>query len=224
MKWCKMSCKRAAWLALGCLCLWTAGCGGPSTAELIRQLGDADPVVRRAAVEALAEQTGKGERVVAALTTAVGDADPSVRVIAITALGEAGADSSLAALEQALENPIETTRVVAALAIQKIDPQAESYQRVILESLRGGNGPLFLEVGQMGTDAAWAVPTLIELTSHPRTHVRGLSARVLGEIGVADERVISALERRLNDSEPGVRHAAEFALGQLRSPRNSAVQ
>ena len=70
----------------------------------------------------------------------------------------------------------------------------------------------------MGPDAEWAVATLIKLTSHPQTHIRALSARALGEIGITTDQVQSTLKKLLRDRELPVRQTAETALEQLRSP------
>ena len=99
---------------------------------------------------------------VASLAEALEDSDLEVRELAAESLGQIGSEakSGLPALEQALNDPQPSVRHTAALAIQKIDPQATSYQPVLIEALRAGDGPVFLEVGRMGADAKWAVPTL----------------------------------------------------------------
>ena len=148
-------------LALGC---------SHSTDKLIAQLGDADPVVRRATARALGEEQGSSADAVAALGHAIKDSDIEVRENAADALGQQGtaAKSSVRALEQALDDPELSVRLKAALAIRSIDPASQSYVPVLIASLRAGHGPVFLEVGRMGTDADWAVPTLVALLSHPR--------------------------------------------------------
>jgi HEAT repeat protein len=192
------------------------GCGN-STDKLIAQLSDVDPVVRRAAARALGEQQGQSEDAVAALGHAIEDSDVEVREIASSALGQMGpaAAASRPALESALEDRDLPVRLAAALAIQKIAPTSRSYERVLIASLRAGHGPVFLEVGRMGTDADWAAPTLVALLSHPKSPIRALAAQTLGEIGVADSNVKSALQRSLRDDHPAVRKAAQQALEQI---------
>ncbi len=202
-------------LIVVCSVLFVVGCGN-STERLIAQLGDADLEIRRAAAHALAEQSDEGERVVAALSTASRDPDIEVKEVVITSLGSMGsrATTSLPALEQSLLDSELSVRVAAALAIEKIDPRSKSYVPVFTESLRAGHGPVFLEVGRMGTDAEWAVPTLVALLSDRRASIRALAADTLGKIGVADGNVKAALERSLRDDSPGVRKAAQRALEQ----------
>jgi HEAT repeat protein len=155
---------------------------------------------------------------VAALAGATKDPDLEVREAAVTSLSHLGssAKSSLSALEESLRDPEASVRLLAAMAIQKIDPQSKSYATVILDSLNAGDGPTFLDVGQMGSAATWAVPTLIKLLSHPRTGIRALAARTLGDIGSGAIDAQSALKQALRDPNPAVRNAAERALNRIR--------
>jgi HEAT repeat protein len=214
-----MSISRRSRLLLGLICLCTSGCGGGSAARLIADLHDDDVQVRRKAARALADsQFADDERVVPALTAATRDADLLVQEAAITSLGQFGAlaQSALPELEQAIGSTEPSIRLATALAMSKIDPTTTAFQQVLIESLRSGHAPLFLEVGQLGKNAQWAIPTLVDLLADQQTHVRALSARALGEIGISNDKVDTALKRRLQDREPSVRRAAEAAIEQLR--------
>jgi HEAT repeat protein len=138
----------------------------------------------------------------------------------MASLGQFGtlAISALPELEQALGSSEPSIRLAAALATSKIDPTSTAFKPVFIESLRGGNAPLFLEVGQMGKNAQWAVPALVDLLADQKTHVRALAARALGEIGISNDKVDAALKRRLQDREPAVRRAAEAAIDKRRTP------
>jgi HEAT repeat protein len=198
-------------------CLFILGCGG-SASRLIAELDHEDPQVRRQAARALSDSQYAGdERVVAALVGAVADADVGVSQAAITTLGRFGeaAKPAVPVLEGSLSHSESRLRLAAARSLAKIDPQSTRYQQEFLEALREGNGPVFLEVGRMGKKAQWAVPTLVELLNHQQTHVRALAAQTLGEIGIASDEITSALQRRLQDSEPSVRHAAQSAIKRL---------
>jgi hypothetical protein len=207
------------------LCLWTSGCGDRSTDRLIAELGSSDSAARRAAARGLVNSGGTSKKVIEALASAADDEDTQVRETAIEGLGKMGshANACLPALKHALEDPQSSVRVSAALAICRIDPSVEVQQPVILEALRRGHATVFLEVGQMGNRAEWAVTTLVELSNHPRPHIRALSARTLGEIGIASDVVTASLKRCLQDSERAVRTAAERALEQIES-RNASSQ
>jgi hypothetical protein len=109
-------------------------------------------------------------------------------------------------------------RLTAALAIQKIDPDSPAYAPVLLQSLRAGDGPVFIEVGRMGEDAVWAVPTLAKLLSHQKPTIRALSAQTLGGIGPAASEAKPSLRQSLRDPDPTVRQRALDALQKIESP------
>jgi HEAT repeat protein len=137
--------------------------------------------------------------------------------LAITALGRLGsaAKSSEAAVVEALSDEEPPVRISAALSLEKIDPTSEQYKPVILKSLSAGDGPVFLEVGRMGGDAKWAVPTLTKLLLNPGAGIRALAARTLGQIGVRTNEAEVGLTRSLRDSDPAVRNAAQQALEKM---------
>lgn len=153
-------------------------------------------------------------------TAALRDADPQVRRTAVRALVASNDDpkTALPALLFVLEDQDESVRVTAALEVQKLDPKNARSQAILTEALRDGQGPVFLEIGQTGENANWAVPTLVSLLADRRAPIRALAAQALGEIGVTDDRVASALRRGLRDESPAVRTACEKALETLRNP------
>jgi HEAT repeat protein len=157
------------------------------------------------------------EKAFSSLSGALADSDLDVRELAAQSLGEIGAQakSGLPALERALDDPELSVQHTAALAIHRIDPQAESYQPVLSAALRAGDGPVFLEVGRMGTEAKWAVPTLTALLSDPRPQIRALAAHTLGEIGPVASDASAALQRTVRDPEASVRKTAQNALRQI---------
>jgi len=104
------------------------------------------------------------------------------------------------------------------VAIEHIDPANQNIRPGLIEALEAGHAAMFLEVGRMGQEAAWAVPTLVKQLSHPQPQIRALAARALGEIGVADGDVEAMLERRLRDDAPAVRKAVRRALEQIQAP------
>jgi HEAT repeat protein len=199
------------------LMAFACGCGS-ATSRLIVELKDIDPKVRRAAAGALGEATQPVlEPVVTALATASKDSDREVRELALAALGRIGpaAKSSETVIGEALGDREKSVRISAAMALQKIDPANEQSRAVILDTIMSADGPVFLEVGQMGTAAKWAVPTLIKLLSHNEPGIRALAARTLGQIGGAATDAEPTLRQSLKDPNPAVRGAAEKALGKI---------
>ena len=193
------------------------GCGRDPVDKLVRQLSDADVAVRRAAVRSFDEKLGTDERVVEALTTCIADADAEVRYYSIETLEKCGSltKSALSALKSALADSEKRVRVRAAFAIHRIDPQDQSFVPVLTSAMREGDGKTLLEVGELGADAAWAVPTLVGLLSHKSPKVRVLAANDLGRIGPAAASAKTALQAAAGDSNAAVKRAAQKALGQI---------
>jgi HEAT repeat protein len=211
------------WLLVGAWVLSLPSCGGSSIRQLAAQLDDEDAQVRRSAASALANMRGSSSDLIAALSLASRSDDVEVREIAVEALGTKAGESDILfpALEQALADPELSVRLKAALAIYRFDPQNASYRPILLESLRAGHGTVFLEVGRMGQEAKWAMPALVTALSDPRPSIRALAARALGEIGVADDSVMSSIKLRLRDENGAVRAAAQKSLEQLTKPVES---
>jgi HEAT repeat protein len=197
--------------------LLAIGCSPSSTDALIAQLRGPDPKPRLAAARALAEPRGDTADAVAGLIDATSDSDPAIRELAITTLGHIGpqAKEALPALERALKDENASVRIASALAIDSIEPNSQVHQPVLIESLRAGDGPVFISVGQMGERAAWAVPTLASLVSDRRPPIRALAAKALGGIGAPARSAEGALQKGLRDDQPSVRKAAQNALQKI---------
>lgn len=204
--------------AVACELLLLVGCGSRTT-RLVAELQDPDPAIRCAAARALGDAPGDAATIVPALAAACGDEELEVRERACESLGQFGpaAEAGLVALEQALKDGQRPVCLAAAMAILRVAPGHEAAEDVVGHALRSGDGPVFLAVGRMGTDAAWATPTLVALLSDSRPAIRALAAHTLGEVGVADDRVFAALTRSQGDRRPAVRDAATRALAEIRS-------
>jgi HEAT repeat protein len=207
--------------AIALLAVFDCGCGS-ETNRLIAELKDGDPKVRRDAAQALGETPQPiSESVVAALSGATKDPDREVRLLALASLGRIGpaAKSSSAVIGEALGDQERSVRISGAIALQKIDPANQPSRAVILDSLTAGDGPVFLEVGQMGLTAKWAVPALVKLLTHSESGIRALAARTLGQIGGAAADAEPALKQILNDPNAAVHTAAQKALDKIEDAR-----
>jgi HEAT repeat protein len=207
---------------IGCALAFFAligGCSRDPLQEQISLLSDPDVTVRRAAARTLRDQRYSDERVVKALTDSAGDSDMEVRFLSIDALGQAGpkAKPSLSVLKSALADSDKRVRQEAALAIPKIDPTDTSFQAVLINAMREGDGRTLLAVSAMGESAAWAVPTLTGILSHADPKVRVLAARALGRVGPAATAGKPALEAASRDSNAAVQKAAKDALARIES-------
>lgn len=205
-------------VALISIALACAGCRSDPTARVVEQLTSTDVQARRDAARALGKLEPDADLATPALARALTDEDHEVRRLAIFALGEIGppAQSALPALTAALDDKELPIRLSAALAIQKIDPTQRSHVPVLVEAMRMGEGGVIVSVGQMGENAAWAVPTLISLLKDRRPGVRRLAAEALGKIGPAAENARAPLEAALRDPDDRVRETAEQALAGIR--------
>ena len=203
--------------SLGVFCLWGSllptGCSDPVT-NLITQVNDPDVTTRRAAVKALADVTG--ERAVNALANACDDPDATVRRFSLDSLAAHGPDATaqMPAILTALDDPNLAVRIAAALAVRSIDPTSDAFVPVLERELLAGEGGVFLAVGEMGPQGAWAVPALTRLLNHRESQIRALAARTLGQIGPAASEALPALERVARDSEQVIRERVQQAIDQ----------
>jgi HEAT repeat protein len=183
----------------------------------IAQLQDPNIAARREAVQTICSSSPTDDRLVLPLAEVVADADLDVSLPAVIALGKLGpsARSAAPALETALQDSRSEVAFAAALALQKIAPDSESYRLPLIVAMRRGDGRTLLAVGDMGAEAAWAVPTLAQLLGHEKAKLRALAAVTLGRLGHAAATAEPALRRAVHDSDPAVRDAATTALDQL---------
>ena len=115
-------------------------------------------------------------------------------------------------------------RVAAGLAIHNINPQDDSFVPVLSGAMRDGDGRLILKIGAMESEAAWAVPTLIELLSNESAPMRALAAANLGRIGPAAFRAKAALQRLAGDPNAAVQAAPNRRSGALRYRQRQAAK
>jgi HEAT repeat protein len=198
--------------------LFVAGCGEDRLATLRGDLQSTDAEVCQQALRELGMMGEAAGPAVTEIAARIRDPAPAVRQAACRALGEIGqpATANTADLEGALADESWPVRLAAAFAILKLDPNSDSPQAVLNEAMAKGEGGTIVAVGQLGADAAWAVPTLVALLKDRRPGTRRLAAEALGTIGPAAAAAASALEVATRDSDDRVRAAAEQALARVR--------
>jgi HEAT repeat protein len=202
----------ALFIALG-------GCGHDPVDNVVAKLRDPDVDVRRAATHSLVERPVNNERVIEELTKNVSDKNTELRYESAEALGKLGpaAKSSLPLLKLRLQDRDKNVRLRAAFSIEKIDPSDRGFVPVLTAAMREGDGRTLLEVGALGPNAVWAVPTLSALLSHESFKVRSLSAAALGNIGPAAISAKPNLEALRSDSNSTVKKAANDALNRIKA-------
>lgn len=216
------TCHAACWITVVALAV---GCADP-VAEQIALLSSNDLETQLGAIDELRRVTVEDARVLPALAGTVGSPDPEVRAAAIATIGAAGdrGEPHLPVLLAALEDLASSVRVAAALAIRSIDPTDERGVEVLQEALLAGDGPVFLAVGRLGQDGAWATPTLIRLLKHRSARLRNVAAMTLGRIGPAAHESLDTLRRAEKDSEPTVRAQAQEAIRLISSGPSTAPE
>ena len=113
--------RRSSWLILLLTAAALAGCP-KSDKQLMIDVTDTDPCLRREAVLELAERKAGKDQTALVLydQMAKSDPDPFVRAAAVTALGRLGSADHIPALVHALEDPAEFVRWDAATALNRI--------------------------------------------------------------------------------------------------------
>jgi HEAT repeat protein len=196
------------------LCLAAAaGCEADQVTLLTEQLASAENDARSNAARDLGALGAAAGPAIPSLIVVARDSQPGVRQAACRALGEIGvADpAALAALQDSLEDAESSVQLAAAFALVKLDPGGQAYIPVLIRTMRSGEGGTIVAVGQLGPQASWAVPALIDLLKDRRPGIRRLAAEALGRIGPTAE-AVPALQRAAQDSDDRVRAAAAAAL------------
>jgi vesicle coat complex subunit len=203
--------------AIALAILLVAGCGEDRLITLRGDLQSTDPEVRRQALRELGTMGEAAGPAVTEIAALVRDPAPAVRQAACRALGDIGqsATAHVADLEAALADEAWPVRLAAAFAILKLEPKSDAPHAALNEAMAKGEGGTIVAIGQLGEDAAWAVPTLIALLNDRRPGTRRLAAEALGTIGPAASAARSSLESATRDSDDRVRAAAEQALERI---------
>jgi HEAT repeat protein len=193
-------------------------------AVLIALLQDESPEVRTTAAESM----GKiGDRTaLPAVLPLLHDPMPVVRATTAQALGRMASSADEAVimeLSRALEDPADTVRQAAALAIGDIEPSPRQLSTVA-DLLRSSDAHvrraavhalLALDTSQI---ASWLLPALDD----PDAEVRQGAVAALGLSG--DKRAEMALLKRLSqDPAPAVRAEAAYHLGELNGRDTATV-
>ena len=165
-----------------------------------RMLVDTDEDVRIAASLALLKMLPVSRSAVSELAKALGDSQEEVRM---------NAALTLSRLREAARPAVPA--LLLALANDENDTNAKVHFMTIRQVV-------ILALGRASSGDAIAVPALLAvLKKSPTRETRSVTARALGEIGVAAEPAIPDLEKLLTDPHRDVSQAAESALRKIRA-------
>jgi HEAT repeat protein len=196
--------------------------------RLLNSLNDSSPRVREQAALTLGSFGWNQTAVVSALSDLLRDDSPAVRLAAALALGQLqpAAASAIPALLAALADPVAVVRVQAARSAWLNGESPERVLSVLTAALgvEHARWQAAYTLGDLGPDAARAVPALIEMLETeavPRPlREAPSSAFALGHIGKA---AVPALSAALDHPIAHVRTGAAIALGMIGPAAEEAV-
>jgi HEAT repeat protein len=199
--------------------------GKPTPADmlppLVAALNDASPVIRAYAAKTLGQLGSDAASAVPALAARLVDGDKSVRRAAIHAVVR-------------LHPPADVVRPLLARAAADADPAVRLEAIAGLMELGSPGVPILAEMlqhdehaywavlalGELGPDAAAAVPSLTLALKSPRREVREEAILALGQIGSKAAGAVPALAAALDRADEAT--AAAFALGRIGQPSPEA--
>jgi HEAT repeat protein len=210
--------------------------------DLIAELKDSDPDVRRAAAKKLSESGPEARAAAPALLAALKDKDFFVRRFAARAVGKVGADPKDAVGPLvALLNDENEKKVVQEAAAQSLGKMGPGGVPALLAAVKNPNREEVVRkraavaLGEIGPDARSAVADLTEmLAGRTRKAGKPLPPANLGEVrtevvtalghiaGAADDAALAVLDdiaHDRNNQDPDLRRAARAAIARIESRR-----
>ena len=162
----------------------------PVKNQLVDFMNRGTPVMRRVAIDALANLGEEGDDVIPDLVSALADFDVNVQWAAIQALR------------------IKGKKAVPEL-LYMLEYDDDSLTPNILKTF-----------SEMGQDAIEAINNLIVMLDHDKAEYRALAAEALGEIGQPSLKVINSLNHLIDDDNANVVKTAEWSLKELERIQN----
>lgn len=192
---------------------------------LVHAVGDADPTVRRAAIEALRVLKPDPEKSIPQLVKVLESAPPEVAISIVAMLAEVG-ENAVPRLNIALEHP--NARYWAALVAQQIGPKAKGAVPALVKALAAAKEPdvrreLVLALGAIGPDAKAAVPTLVELVSDKDPAIVIAATYSLGQLGPAAASANEVLKKGIETKDDFLRVVSAWALAAV-NPKDKDIQ
>jgi CubicO group peptidase (beta-lactamase class C family) len=181
----------------------------------IHGLGSKDPMVRVAAIKAVAKF---GSDAVPLLARALKDTNELLRENAAVALGDIGPDAK-AAIEDLLRCLSDSSLFVSGKAANALSRIGDAAVPGLINALTAGNArsrqSAAIALAKLGTGAAPAIQLLIQSLNDSSEILRWCSAVALGNIGEAAHTAVPALLTGLSDRDQGVRSGCALALARI---------
>ena len=157
----------------------------PVKDKLVDYMNRGSPVIRRVAIDTLANMGEEADDVIPDLVTALSDFDVNVQWAAIQAL-----------------------RVKGNKAVPELIYMLEYDDDLLTPNIL----KTFAEIGNEAKDA---VNNLLVMLEHDNPQYRALAAEALGEIGEPSKQIISSLESLRSDEDRNVIKTVEWSLNEL---------
>ena len=162
----------------------------PVKDKLVDYMNRGSPVIRRVAIDTLANMGEEADDVIPDLVTALSDFDVNVQWAAIQAL-----------------------RVKGNKAVPELIYMLEYDDDLLTPNIL----KTFAEIGNEAKDA---VNNLLVMLEHDNPQYRALAAEALGEIGEPSKQIISSLESLRSDEDRNVIKTVEWSLNELQIIQN----
>jgi HEAT repeat protein len=188
---------------------------------LIRKLSYRDPEVRQKAAEALGDMDAKAASAVKPLLKHLKDSDPGVRFFAARALGHIGREPKLCvpALLKAMDDRDRDVYMQATISLTAFPEYARRIVPRLIAGFRsndkGRRYYCMITFGDYGKQAQAAIPLMIKATTDTVLETRLRAVVTLGQIGVYNREVESALLGCLKSEDQMVVDVAAAALGRI---------
>jgi len=161
------------------------------------------------------------EKAIVQLVCDLKEKDPHIRFAAARTLGELGRNNTYAynALIKTLKDGVWFVRLAALQSLKEFELDTPAILQYIVPMLHDTHEDVreyaVLTISDRGTEAAIAIPFLLQALSDPIWYVRERVAWVLGQIGTNTHEVRSRLMRCVTDDEIEVRLASLEALSSI---------
>jgi len=162
----------------------------PVKDKLVNYMNTGSPVIRRVAIDTLANMGEEADDVIPDLVTALSDFDVNVQWAAIQAL-----------------------RVKGNKAVPELIYMLEYDDDLLTPNIL----KTFAEIGNEAKDA---VNNLLVMLEHDNPQYRALAAEALGEIGEPSKQIINSLESLRGDEDRNVIKTVEWSLNELQIIQN----
>jgi HEAT repeat protein len=203
---------------------FTSAGSGADAGRWLHLLEAGDVPARRRATDGLGMLGPAAREALPALVRALRDADEPVRLNAAYALGALGEPAVPAAADALRQGPEEARRA-GGYALSAVGaPGVEALVAIARDADEPARIVALSALGDMGRDAAAAVPALTALLRDAAGTVRRNAADALGILGAAASPAVPALAAALGDEQPYVRINAATALARIGPAASQATE